>query len=157
MISAVGFVLQGVALWCAFQAATPSQAGVFFVLSAIAAGSHSVGFRPVYLEASPEHAGAISGFGNTIASCASVLGPVIIGSSIYNQKNGEQFNNSSRRELVFQDRGEENSKMTMRTEDWSMVAFYMILANLCGALAALCISYSSHQRRRQKHRKKYSV
>jgi len=150
-ISAVGFVVQGVALWYAFQAVTPSHAGMFFVISAIAAGSHSVGFRPVYLEASPEHSGAISGFGNSIASCASVLGPVIIGSCINQTNNDAKQSNFSKRELEF--RNQRDNAERIRMDDWSMVAFYMILANLCGSFAALCIAYFSRQRQRQKHRK----
>ena len=29
-VSAIGFTIQGVALWCAFQAVTPIQTGIFF-------------------------------------------------------------------------------------------------------------------------------
>ena len=89
-VSAIGFIIQGVALWCAFQAITPIQTGIFFTLSAIATGSHSIGFRPIYLEASPKHAEAISGFGNSIASCASVATPVIIGSFVYHRQSNIQ-------------------------------------------------------------------
>mmetsp|Transcript_234 Transcript_234/g.578 ORF Transcript_234/g.578 Transcript_234/m.578 type:complete len:452 (-) Transcript_234:303-1658(-) len=147
-ISALGFVVQGVALWCAFQAATPNQAGFFFIVSSIAAGFHSVGFRPVYLEASPNHAGAISGFGNSIASCASVLGPMMIGSSIYQNNDVEKIPG-------FQ-YPRKSSQMT-RTEDWSKVAFYMLLTNLCGAVAALFIGYCSRRRRLEKPRKEYFI
>lgn len=140
-ISAIGFIIQGVALWCAFQAVTPIQTGMFFILSAIATGSHSIGFRPIYLEASPKHAGAISGFGNSIASCASVAAPIIIGSSVYHQQSNIQGHH-----------GENN------TVSWSVVALYMIIVNICGALAALCISYSSRKGTTQQiYRKEESI
>jgi len=151
-ISALGFLLQGVALWSAFQANTACKSGFFFIISAIAAGSHSVGFRPIYLEVAPHHAGAISGFGNSVASCASVLGPLVIGSCI-NQNNDVEPFDASRSENTFQNGAENRATM----EDWSRVAFYMILANLSGSLAALCITYMSRQRQRQKLRKEDSV
>eukprot|EP00536_Pseudo-nitzschia_multiseries_P016467 jgi/Psemu1/292549/fgenesh1_pg.1121_\ len=154
-ISSVGFVVQGAALWCAFRAVTPHRAGAFFVLSSMAAGFHSVGFRPVYLEASPDHAGAISGFGNSIASCASVLGPILIGSSIYQTK---EVYAPSKRRLGLQLRSlRKNTLQTIRIEDWSRVAFYMLLTNLCGAVAALCIAYSPRRKRKDKQQKGYSV
>jgi MFS family permease len=80
MTSAIAFAVQGIALLAAFSAPTPTMAAIMFVLSAIAVGAHSVGFRPMYFEASPEHAGAISGMGNTVASLASAIGPVLVGS-----------------------------------------------------------------------------
>ncbi|VEU39078.1 unnamed protein product [Pseudo-nitzschia multistriata] len=153
-ISAFGFVLQGIALWYAFQAANPYQAGFFFIVSSIAAGTHSVGFRPVYLEASPPHAGSISGFGNSIASCASVLGPMVIGSSVYQTIDVKQIN-PFRRGLGFLHPRKES--LTIRTEDWSKVAFYMICTNVLGAMAALVIGYSSMRRRQEKQRKEYTI
>jgi hypothetical protein len=108
---------------------------MFFVISAIAAGSHSVGFRPIYFQASPEHRRAISGFGNSIASCALVLGPVIIGSCINQTNNDAKQSNFSRRELEI--RNQRDNAEKIRMDDWSMVAFCMIIANLSGLIAAL--------------------
>jgi len=88
------------------------------VLSAVAAGSHSIGYRPIYVEASPDHAGAISGVGNTIASLASVLGPITIGSSVQQQQHDG-------------DGGKQSS--------WVMAGFWMWLINILGCLAALTI------------------
>jgi ACS family hexuronate transporter-like MFS transporter len=78
--SALAFLVQGVALLAAFRASTPTMTAIMFVVSAIAVGAHSVGFRPIYFEASPEHAGSVSGLGNTVASLASAVGPVVVGS-----------------------------------------------------------------------------
>ena len=82
--SVLAFAIQGFALLAAFRASTAMGASIMFNISAVAVGAHSVGFRPIYFEASPEHAGSISGFGNTVASLASFVGPVAIG-SIHNQ------------------------------------------------------------------------
>lgn len=78
-MSAAAFAIQGVLQCMAFQAPTLFSAGALFVFSSVAVGAHSVGFRPVYFEAAPEHAGSISGFGNTVASLASAIGPVAVG------------------------------------------------------------------------------
>lgn len=78
--SAIAFGAQGLAQFAAFRAPTPTLAAAMFVVSAIAVGAHSVGFRPIYFEASPDHAGSVSGLGNTVASLASAIGPVLIGS-----------------------------------------------------------------------------
>jgi len=78
--SVVAFAIQGLALLAAFRAPSALYASIMFNISAVAVGAHSVGFRPIYFEASPEHAGSVSGFGNTIASLASFVGPVLIGS-----------------------------------------------------------------------------
>lgn len=80
MISAIAFAVQGTALLAAFSAPTPMMAATMLVLSAMAVGAHSIGFRPMYFEACPDHAGAISGMGNTVASLASAIGPVLVGS-----------------------------------------------------------------------------
>jgi hypothetical protein len=117
--SAIGFVIQGLALWACFMAPTPLQAGTCMVMSALAAGSHSIGFRPIYFEASPDHAGSVSGFGNTIASFASVLGPVVVGFSMQQQQ--QQQGSSS-------------------GGSWAVVAFWMMMVNLGGALAGMCIA-----------------
>eukprot|EP00537_Pseudo-nitzschia_pungens_P002512 CAMPEP_0172379582 /NCGR_PEP_ID=MMETSP1060-20121228/70002_1 /TAXON_ID=37318 /ORGANISM="Pseudo-nitzschia pungens, Strain cf. cingulata" /LENGTH=499 /DNA_ID=CAMNT_0013107325 /DNA_START=1771 /DNA_END=3270 /DNA_ORIENTATION=+ len=156
-ISCAGFVVQGAALWCAFRAKTPQGAGACLVVSAIAAGCHSVGFRPVYLEASPDHSGAISGFGNSIASCASVLGPVLIGSSVYRTKE-VRISPPPRRLLGLRYPTKTTRQAaTIRTEDWSRVALYMLLTNLCGAVAALWIAYPPRQKRKENQQKEYSV
>jgi hypothetical protein len=80
MISAIAFAVQGTALLAAFSAPTPMMAATMLILSAMAVGAHSIGFRPMYFEACPDHAGAISGMGNTVASLASAIGPVLVGS-----------------------------------------------------------------------------
>lgn len=108
--SAVGFAIQGIGLWLAFGAVTAETAGLFLLLSAVAVGSHSIGFRPIYVEGA--HAGAVSGFGNTIASFASVMGPLTIGTAVR----------------------EDGSK------DWPMVAMWMLTVNLIGSAAAMGIT-----------------
>jgi sugar phosphate permease len=79
LTSCLAFAVQGIALLVAFQASTSLMAAVSLTVSAIAVGAHSVGFRPIYLEAAPDHAGSLSGLGNTIASLASAVGPALIG------------------------------------------------------------------------------
>lgn len=111
LASGIGFFVQAICLWAAFQASSEYKAGTYLVLSAIAVGSHSIGFRPIYLEASPENAGSLSGMGNTIASLASALGPLAIGS------------------FIEEDAG-----------DWSHVALSMLLVNIGGCMAGLTIA-----------------
>lgn len=77
--SCLAFVVQGVALLLAFRANSSMVAAALLVVSAVAVGAHSIGFRPIYMEAAPDHAGSISGLGNTIASLASAVGPILIG------------------------------------------------------------------------------
>eukprot|EP00797_Seminavis_robusta_P030340 Sro631_g178400.2 (263) ;mRNA; r:5617-6405 len=110
MASAIGFGIQGFGLWMAFGAAMATEAGAFLLMSAIAVGSHSIGFRPIYVEG--YHAGAVSGFGNSIASFASVLGPLTIGTAVRPDGN----------------------------KDWPMVAVWMFLVNMIGSLAAMGIA-----------------
>ncbi|KAL7578237.1 hypothetical protein ACA910_012658 [Epithemia clementina (nom. ined.)] len=110
--SAVAFLIQGLALGSCFLAKHPKHAAVCMIVSSSAAGAHSVGFRPIYFEASAKHAGAISGVGNTIASFASVLGPLVIGSSF-----------------------DENSG------NWWSVAMWMFVANILGAFFAISITF----------------
>jgi sugar phosphate permease len=78
--SAIAFSIQGVAQLAAFQASSHHMAAIMFVIAAAGTGGHSIGFRPMYFEVSPEHAGTVSGFGNTVASLASAIGPAAIGS-----------------------------------------------------------------------------
>lgn len=79
LTSAGAFLVQGVAQYAAFSSTTSFGAASMLVVSAVAVGAHSIGFRPVYYEAAPPHAGAVSGLGNTIASLASIAGPATVG------------------------------------------------------------------------------
>ena len=113
--SAIAFLVQGCALGCCFLASEPMYAAICMIVSSCAVGAHSVGFRPMYLEASPQHAGSVSGVGNTIASFASILGPVIVGSSFTGDGN------------------------------WWSVAMWMFMASIFGALAASFITVFNKQ------------
>lgn len=70
--SAMAFCLQGIALHMAFSAPSITLAAPLLVLSACGAGMHSTGFRLGYTS------GATAGMGNTIASCASIVGPAVL-------------------------------------------------------------------------------
>jgi MFS family permease len=112
--SMAAFCLQGLILYAAFQLDNPYGAGACFLVSAVSAGAHSIGYRTLYFEVSPCHAGSISGLGNTVASFASILGPTIIGSSI---QRSEAKDPSS----------------------WWLVGMWMLLVNLVGAVAATLV------------------
>lgn len=114
--SCIAFVIQSIAIGSAFAAFNTFQASIMFVVSAVAVGAHSVGFRPIYLEASPDHAGSISGFGNTIASFASAIGPVIVVT------------------------GNEAATVPLKDKNWSRVGLWMGVVNMVAALASLKIA-----------------
>eukprot|EP00934_Nitzschia_sp_Nitz4_P000615 Nitzschia sp. Nitz4//scaffold30_size153850//29989//31260//NITZ4_002764-RA/size153850-processed-gene-0.35-mRNA-1//-1//CDS//3329547220//615//frame0 len=109
--SAIGFFVQGIFLCATFFSSTDVYAGACLILAALAVGSHSIGFRPVYVEASPDHAGSVSGVGNTVASFASVMGLMTVGTLVQNAGG-----------------------------DWAVVALLLLVINFIGCLAALTIA-----------------
>uniref|UniRef100_A0A7R9WM97 Major facilitator superfamily (MFS) profile domain-containing protein n=1 Tax=Craspedostauros australis TaxID=1486917 RepID=A0A7R9WM97_9STRA len=84
-VSVTSFVVQAMALKFAFGASAAIwQTVAGFMISALASGGHSIGYRPFYLEMNDKHSGSISGFGNTLASMASIAGPVLLGIAVAN-------------------------------------------------------------------------
>ena len=123
-VSAMAFLVQAGALATCFVAQDWTVAALCMVVSSCAVGAHSIGFRPIYFEASPSHAGAVSGMGNTIASFASILGPVVIGS------------------FIPQDAPEPHQQPSPHHhgDTWWNVALWMLCVNGLGAVAASAIT-----------------
>mmetsp|Transcript_2630 Transcript_2630/g.4118 ORF Transcript_2630/g.4118 Transcript_2630/m.4118 type:complete len:459 (+) Transcript_2630:61-1437(+) len=117
--SSVTFLLQGAFLFLAFNAPNPKSCALFLTLYAFCTGGHSVGFRPRYFETAPHLAGLLSGYGNTIASMASAMGPVAIGMLLGPEKG-------------------EDTELDNEDERWNRVAWLMLAVGgglgLIGAL-----------------------
>lgn len=109
--SALGFAIQGICLCLAMQAKSEVQAAICFTISALFGGLHSSGYRPLYMEIAPEYAGAMSGIGNTIASVASVLGPMTIGALV-----------------------------SSKDQNWGFVSMWMLGVNVLGFVAAMIVA-----------------
>eukprot|EP00538_Stauroneis_constricta_P000784 CAMPEP_0119555424 /NCGR_PEP_ID=MMETSP1352-20130426/7640_1 /TAXON_ID=265584 /ORGANISM="Stauroneis constricta, Strain CCMP1120" /LENGTH=519 /DNA_ID=CAMNT_0007602183 /DNA_START=206 /DNA_END=1765 /DNA_ORIENTATION=- len=83
-VSTVTFLVQAAAMKYAMgtQSTMLWQTVAGFIVAAMASGGHSIGYRPFYLEMNDHFAGSISGFGNTLASMASIVGPVMLGMAV---------------------------------------------------------------------------
>mmetsp|Transcript_28333 Transcript_28333/g.37722 ORF Transcript_28333/g.37722 Transcript_28333/m.37722 type:complete len:411 (+) Transcript_28333:192-1424(+) len=124
--SSATFLLQGAFLFLAFNAPTPKSCSLFLTLYALCTGGHSVGFRPRYFETAPHLAGLLSGYGNTIASMASAMGPVVIGM------------------LLGSKEGEDAESDDDDDERWNKVAWLMLTAALVGVAGAMGLQGVKH-------------
>jgi len=127
--SSAAFLLQGVFLFLAFNAPTPKSCSLFLTLYALCTGGHSVGFRPRYFETAPHLAGLLSGYGNTIASMASAMGPVVIG-MLLGSKEGKD--------------AESDDDDDDDDERWNKVAWLMLTAALVGVAGAMGLRGVKH-------------
>jgi len=116
--SSVTFTLQGLFLFLAFSAPDPKSCAFFLTSYAFCTGGHSVGFRPRYFEAAPKFAGLLSGYGNTVASMASAMGPVVIG-------------------IILGEEKDEQSDIYDGEERWSKVGLLMAAVGGLGVIGAM--------------------
>lgn len=126
--SAVGFFFQGLALCMAVQASTELGAALGFTLSALWSGLHSSGYRALYMEIAPDYSGAMSGVGNTIASVASVLGPITIGAAMARSNNVPD------------------------EQTWTTVGLWMLSVNVMGSVAAATVAVQGDPILRRRHK-----
>lgn len=78
--SVIAFTGQAVALCAAVRQPGPLQCTAYLALAAAFVGAHSCGFKANYLDLTAKHSGILAGAGNTIASVASAVGPLITSS-----------------------------------------------------------------------------
>eukprot|EP00957_Ditylum_brightwellii_P131457 10026336-Ditylum_brightwellii.AAC.1 len=116
--SSATFLLQGAFLFLAFNAPNPKSCALFLTLYALCTGGHSVGFRPRYFETAPHLAGLLSGYGNTIASMASAMGPVVIGMLLGSEEG---------KDVESENEGER----------WNKVGWLMLTASVVGVAGAM--------------------